>query len=46
MTFRNCKKIIESGSCNKTAMTEILDVFLIRNRITIDEYNELLNLLG
>lgn len=46
MTYKNCKKIIESGNYNKDVMMNMLDTFLMRERITIDEYNELIELMG
>lgn len=45
-TYTQAKKIIEGGRYeSKEAMMEILDVFLIGNRITTDEYKELVELL-
>ena len=46
MTYKNCKKIIESRNYNKDVMMNMLDTFLMRERITIDEYNELIELMG
>lgn len=43
ITYRNCKKLIEAGRTE--GMQEKLDVFLLANRITTDEYNELVSLL-
>ena len=45
MTYRNCKKVIENGKYEKEDMLEKLDVFLMGNRITIEEYKELVDLL-
>ena len=45
-TYTQAKKIIEGGRYeSKEAMIEILDVFLMGNRITADEYKELVELL-
>ena len=53
MTYRNCKKLIENVNIKgaKTAdfiidMAGKLDIFLLNNRITKDEYNELSALLN
>jgi len=43
-TYLNMKKIIAIGKKNKEELATILDIFLINNRITKDEYNELLAL--
>lgn len=54
MTFKNCKKVIENKKAKlnqeeyetfKSDMTAKLDVFLLNNRITKEEYNELIALL-
>ena len=46
-TYTKAKKIIEGGRYeSKEAMMEILDVFLMGNRITADEYKELVDLLN
>ena len=41
MTYGYCKKIIASGKYDKNEMKDKLDVFLLANRITDDEYKEL-----
>lgn len=46
MTYSNCKKIIESGNYDRTAMLNMLDTFLLRGRLTKTQYDELLNLMG
>lgn len=47
MTYIFCKKIIESGKYgSKEEMLLKLDVFLLNNRITQNEYNELVALLN
>ena len=54
MTYKNCKKVIENKKTKLTAeeydtfksdMTAKLDVFLLNNRITKDQYNELIALM-
>ena len=41
MTYGYCKKIIASGRYDKNSMKDKLDVFLLAERITDDEYKEL-----
>lgn len=41
MTYRNCKKLIEAGRYEYNDMLNKLDVFLLGNRITQTEYEEL-----
>jgi len=46
MTYDLCKKVIEKGTYGpKEEMLIKLDVFLLNNRITQEEYEELVNLL-
>lgn len=45
MTYRNCKFLIEKGDYVYDDMCNKLDVFLLRNRITKDQYNELMNMM-
>ena len=46
MTYIFCKKVIENGTYGtKEEMMIKLDVFLLNNRITQTEYNELVDLL-
>jgi hypothetical protein len=46
MTYLLCKKIIKKGTYGpKEEMLIKLDVFLLNNRITREEYEELVNLL-
>lgn len=46
MTYKLCLKVINKGTYEtKEEMKEKLDVFLLNNRITKDEYNELIKLL-
>ena len=48
-TAKLCKKVIEKdkqkGTLNVDEMTEKLDVFLLNDRITDEEYNELTALM-
>lgn len=49
-TYKLCKKVIEkdkaSGTLDVEEMTMKLDVFLLNDRITEDEYNELMALMA
>lgn len=46
MTYTYCKKVIANGTYGtKEEMLNKLDVFLLNNRITQDQYNELVGLL-
>jgi hypothetical protein len=44
MTYIAMKKIIESGGYDKEDVMEKLDIFLAGNRITKEQYNELIAL--
>jgi hypothetical protein len=47
MTYAYCKKIIENKSYStKEDMTIKLDVFLLNNRITQEQYSELIGILN
>lgn len=46
MTYKNCKKLIEAKKYEKEDMLIKLDVFLLNNRITEAEYNELVAMMG
>ena len=46
MTYVYCKKIIERGNYNKEEMLNKLDVFLLNNRITEDQYKELVGIIN
>mgnify|MGYP001160175048 CR=1 FL=1 len=47
MTYKLCKTIIKNKTyISKEDMRIKLDVFLLNNRITQEEYNELVNLLN
>lgn len=41
MTYNYCKKIIAGGKYDKDEMKDKLDVFLLANRITDEQYKEL-----
>ena len=41
MTYKNCKKLIENNRYEYNDMMEKLDVFLLVNRITTEQYYEL-----
>jgi hypothetical protein len=47
MTYTFCKKVIENGTYGtKEEMQVKLDIFLLNNRITQEQYNELTALLN
>jgi hypothetical protein len=47
MTCAYCKKVITNNTYGtKEEMMEKLDVFLLNNRITQEQYTELVGLLG
>ena len=45
MTYRNCKKIIELGRYEREDMLNKLDVFLLNDRITQAQYEELVGMM-
>lgn len=45
MTYRNCKKLIEAGRYEYNDMMNKLDVFFLGDRITQEQYTELVALL-
>lgn len=45
MIYTLCKKLIESGNYEYESMLNKLDVFLLGNRITQEQYEELTELL-
>lgn len=45
ITYKMCKTLIEKKRYEKDAMLEKLDVFLLANRITKEEYEELVGML-
>lgn len=46
MTYRLMKRIIEKGSYDRESTLLKLDVFLMADRITPEEYQELVELMG
>lgn len=46
MTYRNCKKLIEAGRYEYNDMMNKLDIFLIGDRITQAEYEELVKMMN
>ena len=46
MTYERLKKLIENGVYVKEDMMNKLDVFLMANRITEAQYEELVGLMG
>lgn len=45
MTYKNCKKVIESGNYDYESMCNMLDTFLLRKRINQAQYDELMDLM-
>ena len=45
MTYKNCKKLIEAGRYEYDDMKEKLDVFLLGDRITKAQYEELVQMM-
>ena len=43
--YNICKKLILMGSYDKVDMTNKLDIFLLKNRITEEQYTELIDLM-
>ena len=46
MTYARMKKLIQNGTYNKEDMLNKLDVFLMANRITAEQYQELVDMMG
>lgn len=46
MTYKLCKKMIMNGNYTKDDMLNKLDVFFATNRLTEEEYRELIELIG
>nr|DAW47668.1 MAG TPA: chaperone [Caudoviricetes sp.] len=46
MTYARLKKLITNGAYDKNDMMNKLDVFLMANRITEAQYEELVGLMG
>lgn len=45
MIFKLCKKVIASGNYTKNDMQNKLDVYLLCNRITQEQYEELVSMI-
>ena len=45
MTYKNCKKLIENNRYEYNDMLQKLDVFLLVNRITTEQYYELVKMM-
>ncbi len=45
MTYRNCKKLIELGRYEREDMLNKLDIFLLNDRITQAQYEELVGMM-
>lgn len=46
MTYKNCKKLIEAGRYEYDDMMNKLDVFLLGDRITQAQYEELVQIMN
>jgi len=46
MIYARIKKLIEKGAYEKEDMQKKLDVFLLMNRITEEQYQELVGMMG
>lgn len=46
MIYARIKKLIEKGVYEKEDMLKKLDVFLLMNRITEEQYQELVGMMG
>ena len=46
MAYKRCRLLIENGTYNKEEMLDKLDVFLLANRITTEQYNELVQMMA
>ena len=46
MTYKVCKRLIQNGNYEKEDMLIKLDVFLLNDRITQEQYNELIGLIN
>lgn len=46
MTYKLMKRIIEKGNYDKDSTLQKLDVFLMVDRITVEEYQELVEMIN
>ena len=44
-TYMNCKKLIEKDNYTYASMCNMLDTFLLRERITQENYDELMDMM-
>lgn len=45
MIYNLCKRLIESGYYNTDSMMDKLDIYLLTDRITSEQYNELVEMV-
>lgn len=45
MTYERCKKLVQTGNYEQEDMLKKLDVFLLADRITTEQYNELTGMM-
>lgn len=45
MTYNVCKRLIQNGNYEKEDMLTKLDIFLLNNRITQEQYSELVGMI-
>lgn len=45
MTYAVCKRLIENGNYDRDDMLTKLDIFLLNNRVTQEQYSELVGLI-
>ena len=43
--YNICKKIILNGNYDKEYISKKLDIFLLKNKLTLEEYQELISLI-
>ncbi len=46
MTYNVCKRLIQNGNYEKNDMLMKLDVFLLNDRITQEQYGELVGMIN
>lgn len=46
MTYARLKKLIENGAYDRKSMLSKVDVFLLASRITEEQYQELVGMIG
>ena len=44
--YNVCKKLILTGNYDKADMSNKLDIYLLKNRITEEQYTELIDLMN